>query len=131
MAKYKRSNSFLLGAFAGGIIGSITALLLAPKAGKELRSDISASTREATSRTVRAVTNASDCTARAVKQVGHKAAVLTDKAKDTAGQVIGSISSWRGARQDDLQGSILLDSVASDAIQEAREEAKEAIENDR
>jgi len=127
MAKNNRRNSFLLGAVAGSIIGSVTALLLAPKAGKELRRDISAGTRQVTDRTVRAVASASDSTARVVKQVGSKAAVLTDKAKGTAGQVIGSISSWRGSRKDDLTD--LTDAgSASEAVQEALEAAEDELE---
>lgn len=129
MAKYNRRNSFLLGAFAGSLIGSVTALLLAPKAGKELRRDISASTRQVTDRTVRAVASASDSTARVAKQVGSKAAVLTDKAKDTAGHVFGSISSWRGSRKDEFPGSDLTDAEsASEAVHEALEAAEDELE---
>jgi gas vesicle protein len=35
------SNSFLLGALIGGVVGAVTALLLAPKPGKELRRTLS------------------------------------------------------------------------------------------
>jgi len=35
------SKGFLLGAIVGGAVGAITALLLAPKSGKELREDLS------------------------------------------------------------------------------------------
>ncbi|MGJ7912860.1 YtxH domain-containing protein [Neobacillus sp. LXY-1] len=34
------SNHFLLGAIVGGVVGAATALLLAPKAGKELRNTL-------------------------------------------------------------------------------------------
>ncbi len=34
------AKDFLLGALVGGIVGSLTALLLAPKSGKELREDL-------------------------------------------------------------------------------------------
>ncbi|MBM7701181.1 YtxH domain-containing protein [Metabacillus iocasae] len=34
------SKDFLLGSILGGVVGAATALLLAPKAGKELRSDL-------------------------------------------------------------------------------------------
>lgn len=36
----KSSKNFLLGAVVGGIVGAVTALLLAPKSGKEMRSDL-------------------------------------------------------------------------------------------
>lgn len=34
------SSSFLLGAIVGGVVGALTALLLAPKSGKELRGSL-------------------------------------------------------------------------------------------
>ncbi len=36
----RSGKSFLLGAVVGGVVGAITALLLAPKSGKEMRSDL-------------------------------------------------------------------------------------------
>ena len=38
--KNKSSKSFIMGAIVGGIVGAVTALLLAPKSGKEMREDI-------------------------------------------------------------------------------------------
>ncbi len=35
------TKDFLIGTLVGGIVGATTALFLAPKSGKELRSDIS------------------------------------------------------------------------------------------
>lgn len=42
MSENKNSSGkkFLLGAVVGGVVGAVTALLLAPKSGKEMRSDI-------------------------------------------------------------------------------------------
>ena len=34
------AKDFLIGTLVGGIVGSLTALLLAPKSGKELRGDL-------------------------------------------------------------------------------------------
>ena len=34
------TKDFLIGALVGGIVGAVTALLLAPKSGKEMRSDL-------------------------------------------------------------------------------------------
>lgn len=36
----KSSKSFIMGAIVGGIVGAVTALLLAPKSGKEMREDL-------------------------------------------------------------------------------------------
>ena len=40
MAKKSNARNFILGALAGGVAGSVTALLLAPKSGRQLRKDI-------------------------------------------------------------------------------------------
>ena len=45
----KDSNKSLLwGALIGSVVGSVTALLLAPKSGRELRQDISEGARQVT-----------------------------------------------------------------------------------
>lgn len=41
MGSNKRLSSFLLGVIVGGVIGGVTALLLAPTSGKKLRRKIS------------------------------------------------------------------------------------------
>lgn len=42
----KSSKSFIVGAIVGGIVGAVTALLLAPKSGKEMREDLNAQATE-------------------------------------------------------------------------------------
>jgi gas vesicle protein len=37
-----RAGNFLIGAILGGLVGAITALLLAPSSGQQLRSDVAA-----------------------------------------------------------------------------------------
>lgn len=81
MSSRKQSKGFLLGALAGGVIGSITALLLAPKPGKELRQDISAGAHKVQETTVRVAGQVGDTTGRFAKQIGNQAVQLADKAK--------------------------------------------------
>jgi len=38
----KSCKGFIMGAIVGGIVGAVTALLLAPKSGKEMREDLNA-----------------------------------------------------------------------------------------
>jgi len=46
MANNDYTKGFVIGALVGGIAGAVTALLLAPKSGAELRKDISNTTSE-------------------------------------------------------------------------------------
>lgn len=100
MAKNSGTKSFLLGALAGGIAGSLAALVLAPKSGRELRSDISNGARKVNSHTVRIAGQVGDKTTRIAKQVGSGATRLAVRAKDSADSMIGSVRSWRSGRSD-------------------------------
>lgn len=73
MSTRKDSKGFLLGALAGGIIGSVTALLFAPKPGKELRQDISAGAQKVGDTTVRAANVVGETTGRIAKEIGGQA----------------------------------------------------------
>ncbi|SFE37712.1 Gas vesicle protein [Paenibacillus algorifonticola] len=95
MVKQKQTKVFLLGALAGTVAGTVTALLLAPKAGKELRQDIAGGVHDLSEKTVRAVEQASEKTTWAAKQLGDKAVHIADRAKDGAEALISSARTWR------------------------------------
>ncbi|BBH19100.1 hypothetical protein Back11_04450 [Paenibacillus baekrokdamisoli] len=99
MAKSKTRN-FLLGALAGGIAGSVTALLLAPKSGRELRKDIVVGAQQVSERTVQIASQVGESTTRLARQVGNGATEFAGKARDTASNVIESVRSWRSPQVD-------------------------------
>jgi gas vesicle protein len=68
-----KGKSFLVGALLGTIAGGITALLLAPKSGKDMRKDLSKKAREAQDKSEELFNNVSD-----------QALDLVDKAKSIA-----------------------------------------------
>ncbi|RCW45585.1 YtxH domain-containing protein [Paenibacillus prosopidis] len=94
MSTRKQTKGFLLGALAGGVVGSITALLLAPKAGKELRQDISANAQKVSDTTVKVAGQVSDTTGRIAKQIGGQAVQIADRTKQAAGSVVSSVKGW-------------------------------------
>lgn len=94
MSTRKQTKGFLLGALAGGVVGSITALLLAPKAGKELRQDLSASAQKVSDTTVKVAGQVSDTTGRIAKQIGGQAVQIADRTKQAAGSVVSSVKGW-------------------------------------
>lgn len=125
MAKNNKTRNFLLGAIAGGIAGSVTALLLAPKPGRELRKDIVISAQQVSGRTVQIAGQVGGTATRIAKQVSGGATDFAGKAKDTASQVIDSVRNWRSQRSTDELDDIsdetlsLLDSesVESDELE--------------
>ncbi|WP_145045980.1 MULTISPECIES: YtxH domain-containing protein [Paenibacillus] len=85
----KESNKSLLwGALIGSVVGSVTALLLAPKSGRELRQDISEGARQVTEKGQEL----------AVK-VGEQGNQIVSKVKETADVVIQDIQSWRNCAE--------------------------------
>ncbi|WP_150266836.1 YtxH domain-containing protein [Paenibacillus tepidiphilus] len=86
----KDTKSLLWGLLAGGVAGSVTALLLAPKPGKELRKDIADGT-----------TGAIDKVQEIAVQASDKSAELYGKAKDAVGSVVTEIKEWRKQAQEE------------------------------
>nr|WP_275446063.1 YtxH domain-containing protein [Paenibacillus sp. ACRSA] len=76
------------GALIGSVVGSVTALLLAPKSGRELRQDISEGARQVTEKGQEL----------AVK-VGEQGNQIVSKVKETADVVIQDIQSWRNCAE--------------------------------
>ena len=85
----EKNKSLLWGALIGSVVGSVTALLLAPKSGKELRQDIAEGAKTVSSKTTELA-----------GKVGEQGAILIEKVKDTAGNVIQDIRGWRKSEAD-------------------------------
>ncbi|MBU5350713.1 YtxH domain-containing protein [Paenibacillus silvae] len=133
----KDSNKSLLwGALIGSVVGSVTALLLAPKTGRELRKDITDGARQV-----------SDKGQELAFKVGEQSSHLVSKVKETADVVIKDIQSWRcssdgkeirisatitdtdkveehaqgQARSEEIQSQEQVQSLAPEAVSEERE----------
>ncbi|MFD1953473.1 YtxH domain-containing protein [Paenibacillus thailandensis] len=100
----KQTKGFLWGTIAGGIVGSVAALLLAPKSGKELRGDISEGAQKVGSMTLNAVNQVGETTSRVAKQIGGQAADFAGKAKQAGIGLADTVKSWRtgGAEPEEL-----------------------------
>lgn len=91
MSTRKQTKGFLLGALAGGVVGSITALLLAPKRGKELRHDISVQAQKVGDTTAKVAGQVGGTTGRIAKQIGDQAVQIADRTKQAASTVVSSV----------------------------------------
>jgi len=117
-----QSSSFLLGAVVGAIAGAVSALLLAPKSGKELRKDIAVGAQQVSEKTVQTAHVIGEQTSKLAGQVGDQTSQLVDKAKAAAGSVAGEVRAWRERRTGKAQVS----SAISETV-DAKDEA-EAID---
>ncbi|GKU79920.1 YtxH domain-containing protein [Paenibacillus sp. L3-i20] len=101
MTTRKGTKGFLLGALAGGVLGSITALLLAPKPGKELRQDISSQARKVGEGTIKAAGKVGEQTGRFARGIGDQAIHIVDLTKQAAGNVVSSVKGFNKSETND------------------------------
>lgn len=85
--KVKKSKGWIVGAAVGSVIGSVAALLLAPKAGKEVRKDIAAGARKA-----------GEKTSEVAHKVGEQSVQIAGKVKNTADGLVQDFQNWRSAK---------------------------------
>jgi gas vesicle protein len=117
-----RGKDFFIGAVIGGVLGAVTALLLAPKSGKELRADlseqvqtvsqktqelasnVSVKTQEiasnVSSKTQEIAGNVSNKTQELAKQVTVQTGELLQKAKEVASNVTDEVRAWKDSRHE-------------------------------
>ncbi|MBP1989314.1 YtxH domain-containing protein [Paenibacillus eucommiae] len=81
MTDQQKGKNLLLGAVIGGVLGAITALLTAPKSGRELRSDIAGQVSAVTEKTQQA------------------ASVINEKTQE----LVQSVRSWRKSEPVDVK----------------------------
>jgi gas vesicle protein len=95
MAIKKEVKSFIIGTAAGAAIGAVTALLFAPKPGKELRKDIADGAQHAYEVTAKTAGQVGESTVRIAKQVGSQTVELAGRAKEAVSGVVGTVTSLR------------------------------------
>ena len=88
-------KSFILGALIGGAIGAVTALLFAPKSGRELRRDIVDTSTDIYDK-------ASDYISNAVNEGKYRAQGIIDSAKRKADSIITDANEYKEAVTNDL-----------------------------
>jgi len=90
--RHDYTKGVLIGAFFGGLAGAITALLLAPKSGKELRQDLTEKSVEYYSKASNAIKNVeetySPIVAEVINEGKAKAQNIIDIAKNKASSLI-------------------------------------------
>lgn len=109
------SKDFLIGTLVGGMVGAATALLLAPKSGKELRNDLNSQTSVLREKGNEYATIALE-----------KSSNLAKSVSDQSSQVAGKVKEFR----NNLKKDDGVTDTASAVAQNMKEEAKEAFDNE-
>ncbi|CAH0117659.1 MULTISPECIES: YtxH domain-containing protein [unclassified Paenibacillus] len=74
-----KGKTFMVGALIGGIVGSVTALLFAPKSGRELRKDIKEGAQQVGEKTQQVVKQVSEQTTAWIGKARSKAEDLASR----------------------------------------------------
>jgi len=114
------SKGFLIGALVGGAVGAITALLLAPKSGKELREDISRKSNELMDKAQDLIVERQEQALSTINQGKIQAEKLVQTAKEQAGSLINSADRI-------IQEARFKASTARENIQESSLKIKDAF----
>ncbi|OZQ75521.1 YtxH domain-containing protein [Paenibacillus odorifer] len=115
----KDTKGLLWGALVGSVVGSVTALLFAPKPGKELRKDIA----EGTTAGIEKVQELA-------VQAGDKSIEIYDKAKDSIGHVVHEVREWSkscaNAVDEEEKITVTVSGIATEEAVDAVEAVEEA-----
>lgn len=114
----KEKKGWILGAAIGTIVGSVTALLFAPKAGRELRKDIADGARQV-----------GEKTQEVAGKVGEQSVQIADKVKGKAEDLVHEFQTWRASKTESGEEEVQ-DAAPEEllALQEAPEQVVEAEE---
>jgi len=116
----RNGKTFVKGAVIGTVLGAVTALLLAPKSGRELRKDISDQYHNVSEKTRDIAGNVTRRTQDMARNLSAKAADLAERAKGAVDSVTGEVKSWKEARSE----------AAAALEQEGNAEAHSGIDDD-
>jgi gas vesicle protein len=108
----QNAKIFMIGSLVGGVIGAVTALLFAPKPGRELRTDIAEGYHAV-----------SEKTQEIVRSIGNQTSEFVDRAKVAAIQVVENARSWDSDEVDELEDQL----VTISAIEEIEDEEEELV----
>jgi gas vesicle protein len=112
------SKDFMIGALVGGMLGAAAALLLAPKAGKELRSDLNEQAEYLKDKSNEFSHLAREKSSNIVRTVSEQSNQVATKVKDLTSNLRKDIDKWRAKEEEnasELYGEI------TDDIQDEKE----------
>ncbi|MDR7073816.1 YtxH domain-containing protein [Fictibacillus barbaricus] len=103
------SKDFMIGALVGGMLGAAAALLLAPKPGKELRSDLNEQAVYLKDKSTEISQIAREKSSNIVKTVSEQSNQVATKVKDLTSNLRKDIDKWRAKEEEnasELYGEI-------------------------
>ena len=118
------SKDFIIGALIGGIIGAATALFLAPKSGKELRTDLNTHASTLKEKTSTYTDSAKEKSSGLTQQVKEQSSKVVDKVKNLKG---GQSPMDDGTASSEGEESIEMLDTVQNSVDQAESSGKEAF----
>ncbi|MBA3722363.1 MAG: YtxH domain-containing protein [Parachlamydiaceae bacterium] len=113
MSNHNQSKKFLVGAALGAVLGSVSALLLAPKAGRKLREDICDVYCDVSEKSQ----NIADQVSKTSKSIAKNVSCTTSDLVDKAKCLVNGVTGWVEPKEeeDDMKG-LLMGAIAGCAV---------------
>jgi gas vesicle protein len=112
------TKDFLIGSLIGGIVGATTALLLAPKSGKELRTDLNDQAGQLKGKSSEVATIAREKSSNLAQTVSTQTTQAANKVKELSNNVKNDYTNWRNKdNMDELEEEY--NEGKADAIEDA------------
>lgn len=112
------TKDFLIGTLIGGIVGATTALLLAPKTGKELRTDLNDQALQLKDKSSEVATMAKEKSSNLAQSVSTQTSQAANKVKEFSNNVKTDYTNWRNKdKMDELEEEY--NEGKADAIEDA------------
>lgn len=127
----KGNNGFLLGLLTGGVIGSLAALLYAPKSGKELRQDIVTKKDELLEETDRIIDNAKTRASEIIAEGRKKAMMLIDEGRKKVESFTESGENMLTNGKEKIEETVSSVSETASKVKDAVRSGVDAYNNER
>lgn len=101
MAADKKGKDLLVGAVVGTVLGAVTALLLAPKSGRELRSDLAEGVHSISDKTQQVAGTVVDKSKQLAGTISEKTQVISTHTTEWAGKVKDKALAWKQGKADE------------------------------
>ncbi|WP_248924805.1 YtxH domain-containing protein [Paenibacillus hamazuiensis] len=111
----QKGKDLLIGAVVGGVLGAVTALLFAPKSGRELRADIAEQYHNVSEKTQEIAGQIAEKSKEIAKTVSEQSTEIVGKTKEAALQLGEKVKSWKGAAKVEDSAA---DEVAAAALEQ-------------
>jgi len=119
MAFKNKGIAFIVGAVAGSVVGSVTALLFAPKSGKELRGDIKAGAEKAIEAGSSAIDHVSETVFEVSKKLEDRTAKVVQNAKQGVQQAVAYVKGNKANEETTANTEAMTTTIAEADITEA------------